>query len=111
MSDGHMNIVVYNYLGHLKRTALGRPFVEDKDDWDAEDKTYRWAKSDKGFAFENGVIFMDADMPGGKYDLVVDVVDNSRDNDHARSYIHVEVKTIPEIAFQNHVNFCVIFKT
>lgn len=109
MSDGHMNIIVYNYLGRLKRTALGRSFVEDKDDWDAEEKTYKWVKSDKGFALNDGVIFMDADMPGGKYDLVVDVSDNSRVNDHARSYIHVEVKIVPEIAFQNHVNFFKIF--
>uniref|UniRef100_A0A915E448 Uncharacterized protein n=1 Tax=Ditylenchus dipsaci TaxID=166011 RepID=A0A915E448_9BILA len=46
---------------------------------------------------------MDGDMPAGFYDLQVDVVDATRNPvQNARSHIKVEVRVVPEIAFQNH---------
>lgn len=75
--------------------------MNDKDDWDTGSKIFKWAKSTKLFSLENGQLIMEGDVPEGVYDLQVDVTDESR-GESARSYIRVEVHSVPEIAFQNH---------
>lgn len=100
MSDGHMNIMVYSYMGHLKQTTIGYPYVEDKDDWDAGQKTYKWVKSTKGFNLLDGQLAIDADLSRGSYELEVSVADESR-GEHAKSFITVNVEHVPEIAIKN----------
>lgn len=49
MSDGHMDVLVFSYRGQLKRTVVGVPFVEDKDDWDIGDKNFQLVKSENQY--------------------------------------------------------------
>ena len=103
MSDGHMNIIVYSYLGHLKRTIIGYPYVDDRDDWDVAQKNYNWVKSNEGFNLDkDGRIYIEADAKIGVFDLEVDVTDHTR-GEHAKSFIHVDIRQVPESAFQSHV--------
>lgn len=107
MSDGHMQVTVYSYEGHLERTVIGYPYVEDNDDWDVPDKKYTWVKSTKGFSLDNGRIVMDADVPAGQYDLEVQVTDPKYAGDvtdQARSFIKVNVIAVPHVAINNHVS-------
>lgn len=61
MTDGEMTIFVNSYLGRLEKTAIGRVYVEDKDDWDLPDKVFSWApgKSLPGFSLAiNGEVIL-----------------------------------------------------
>ncbi|XP_067631641.1 DE-cadherin isoform X2 [Eurosta solidaginis] len=42
MSEGSSRIFIYNYKGEAPDTDVGRVFVDDPDDWDLEDKEFRW---------------------------------------------------------------------
>lgn len=108
MSDGHMNIVVYSYQGHLKHTVIGYPYVNDKDDWDVGQKIYKWVKSVSGFNLQqDGQLAIDADISEGIYELVVDVIDEAR-QEKAKSFISVDVRQVPEIAVKNHVGIQIL---
>lgn len=101
MHDGKMKISVNSYLGRLKRTVIGRVYVDDADDWDLADKTFSWKESKPGFELSpKGDITMEANMPPGTYTMSADVHDNARDED-AVGYVTVVVTTVPQIAFDN----------
>ena len=45
MEEGHSDIFVYNYRGRAPDTKIGRVFVNDKDDWDLPDKTFKFKRT------------------------------------------------------------------
>ncbi|KAK6034715.1 hypothetical protein COOONC_27780 [Cooperia oncophora] len=101
MHDGKMTITVNSYLGKLKKTQIGRVYVEDLDDWDLGDKTFTWKESLPGFELSpKGEITMDANMPPGTYHMSSNVHDNRR-NENAVGYVTVNVLLVPEVAFVN----------
>ncbi|KIH48545.1 hypothetical protein ANCDUO_21385, partial [Ancylostoma duodenale] len=101
MHDGKMTITVNSYLGKLKKTQIGRVYVEDLDDWDLGDKTFTWKDSLPGFELSpKGEITMDANMPPGTYHMSSNVHDNRR-NENAVGYVTVNVLLVPEVAFAN----------
>ncbi|KHJ93352.1 hypothetical protein OESDEN_06739 [Oesophagostomum dentatum] len=101
MHDGKMTITVNSYLGKLKKTQIGRVYVEDLDDWDLGDKTFTWKDSLPGFELSpKGEITMDANMPPGTYQMSSNVHDNRR-NENAVGYVTVNVLLVPEVAFVN----------
>ncbi|KJH45912.1 laminin G domain protein [Dictyocaulus viviparus] len=101
MHDGNMVITVNSYLGKLKRTQIGRVYVEDLDDWDLGDKTFTWKESLPGFELSSkGEITMDANMPPGTYHISSNVHDNRR-NENAVGFVTVNVFLVPELAFLN----------
>ncbi|XP_050325410.1 DE-cadherin isoform X1 [Bactrocera neohumeralis] len=50
MSEGSSRIFIYNYKGEAPDTDVGRVFVDDPDDWDLDDKEFRWKN---GFPHDN----------------------------------------------------------
>ena len=42
MQPGSKEINVYNYRGQAPKSAIGRVYVYDRDDWDIPDKTFTW---------------------------------------------------------------------
>ncbi|XP_033248054.1 DE-cadherin isoform X1 [Drosophila miranda] len=42
MTEGSSRIFIYNYKGEAPDTDIGRVFVDDLDDWDLEDKSFKW---------------------------------------------------------------------
>uniref|UniRef100_A0A0N5C4L2 Cadherin domain-containing protein n=1 Tax=Strongyloides papillosus TaxID=174720 RepID=A0A0N5C4L2_STREA len=102
MNDGETTIYVYSYLGRLRRTSIGRVYVDDKDDWDLGDK--RFTKIEPfpdGFdLLENGTILMDSNMGEGTYNLAAGVFD-SRRNENATGSVTIYVKNVPKKAFDN----------
>uniref|UniRef100_A0A915LUW4 Uncharacterized protein n=1 Tax=Meloidogyne javanica TaxID=6303 RepID=A0A915LUW4_MELJA len=102
MSDGHMDIFIYSYKGQLKKTIIGVPFVEDKDDWDIGDKSFQLIKSENQyFHLQDKQLVIDADLLEGTYELEVKVEDRVR-SEKATSFIKVVVRPVPEIAFEKH---------
>uniref|UniRef100_A0A1I7XFP4 Cadherin domain protein n=1 Tax=Heterorhabditis bacteriophora TaxID=37862 RepID=A0A1I7XFP4_HETBA len=101
MHDGKMTITVNSYLGKLKKTNIGRVYVEDLDDWDLGDKTFTWRQSLSGFDLSpRGEITMDANMAPGTYHMSANVHDNRRSED-AVGHVTVIVQVVPEVAFVN----------
>ena len=47
MKPGKSEIFVYNYEGMAPSTKIGRVYVEDPDDWDLPDKTFKFANPNK----------------------------------------------------------------
>ena len=47
MAPGFSEIFVYNYEGNAPDTEIGRVYVNDPDDWDLPDKTFRFRNPDK----------------------------------------------------------------
>ncbi|KAI3422308.1 Hmr-1p [Globodera pallida] len=102
MSDGRMEVHVYSYKGQLKKTVIGVPYVEDKDDWDVVDKSFQLVKSENQyFHLQDKQLVIDAELPEGTYELEVKVEDKVR-NERAMSFIKVSVRMVPEIAFERH---------
>ncbi len=60
MDPGHSDIFVYNFEGRAPDTPIGRVFVDDPDDWDLPDKTFRVAPGAEEH-FENGNFRLDRD--------------------------------------------------
>ncbi|KAI8128554.1 DE-cadherin [Lucilia cuprina] len=81
MSEGSSRITVYNYKGEAPDTEIGRVFVDDLDDWDLDDKTFRWAHdiSHDNFRLNpsSGMITVLEGTPEGQYDLQFVVTEES----------------------------------
>uniref|UniRef100_A0A0N4ZYG1 Cadherin domain-containing protein n=1 Tax=Parastrongyloides trichosuri TaxID=131310 RepID=A0A0N4ZYG1_PARTI len=102
MNDGETSIYVYSYLGRLTKTTIGRVYVDDKDDWDLGDKTFKKIEPfPEGFyLLDNGTIIMDSNMAEGTYNLGAAVHD-SRRNENATGSVNIYVKYVPKKAFDN----------
>uniref|UniRef100_A0AC35TLX9 Cadherin-89D n=1 Tax=Rhabditophanes sp. KR3021 TaxID=114890 RepID=A0AC35TLX9_9BILA len=102
MRNGNTNIKVYSYLGRLRKTTIGRVYVDDKDDWDLVDKTFtRVEPFPEGFSLlDNGTIIMDSNMPPGTYEFSSDVYDRVR-KENATGVVKVVVLNVPKRAFEN----------
>ena len=102
MGDGHMDVLVFSYRGQLKRTVIGVPYVEDRDDWDIGDKSFQLVKSENQyFHLQDKQLVIDSDLPEGTYELEVKVEDRVR-NEKAMSFVKVVVRPVPELAFDKH---------
>lgn len=68
-----MTINVYSYLGQLKKTNIGRVFVNDPDDWDLPDKTFTARSSPRYFTVSNSgsVCFLNAILILSVYRLLL----------------------------------------
>ncbi|CAJ0930288.1 unnamed protein product, partial [Mesorhabditis belari] len=102
MHDGRMTITVNSYLGKLQKSAIGRVYVDDKDDWDLPDKRFSWKKSVPGFDLSTmgGEITMDGEMPSGTYTLIAEVVDTVR-NERAEGRVDVTVTKVEQVEFDS----------
>uniref|UniRef100_A0A0K0E875 Cadherin n=2 Tax=Strongyloides stercoralis TaxID=6248 RepID=A0A0K0E875_STRER len=102
MNDGETTIYVYSYLGRLRKTSIGRVYVNDKDDWDLGDKIFTKIQPfPEGFdLLDNGTIIMDSNMGEGTYNLASSVYD-SRRNENATGSVVIFVKNVPKKAFDN----------
>ncbi|EDV36495.1 uncharacterized protein Dana_GF12987 [Drosophila ananassae] len=81
MSEGSSTIFVYNFRGEAPETDIGRVFVEDLDDWDLEDKEFRWKNDVRHENFRlnpnTGMITMLKHTEEGEYDLLFSVTESS----------------------------------
>ena len=77
---------------------IGRVYVSDKDDWDVNDKTFKWKDSNPHPHFalnsETGMITMDKDVPEGKYFLSFQVDDPTFNQENIPANVTVTVKNI-----------------
>lgn len=105
MQEGSSNIFVYNYKGEAPdNIEIGRVYVNDPDDWDLPDKTFRWKDNiaDEHFSLNpnNGMISMYEHVAEGIYKLYFNVTESSRDfiTHSVIANVEVQVKYIPEEA-------------
>lgn len=104
MKEGSSSIFVYNYLGNAPDTEIGRVYVDDPDDWDLPDKTFRWnGESHDGFQLneDTGMITL---LSGGKTGpfvvLKFEVTEESYEiaRHTVEAFVNVTVKDLPEEA-------------
>ncbi|XP_055601986.1 DE-cadherin [Uranotaenia lowii] len=105
MSDGESKIFVYNYKGESPNAEIGRVYVEDLDDWDLPDKTFRWKDEYSGhdnfmLNEDTGMITMLQGTRGGEYELFFVVTEQSSyfARHSVSAKVVVTVKEIPEEA-------------
>lgn len=104
MQEGSSNIFVYNYMGEIPDTVIGRVFVEDLDDWDLPDKEFSWKGGieDDHFYLDhsNGSITMRKGTRDGTYQLQFTVIEFSKliARHSVTAYVTVTVREIPEEA-------------
>ncbi|CAD5234975.1 unnamed protein product [Bursaphelenchus xylophilus] len=103
MSNANMTIEVYLYENFTKDQYIGTVYVQDEDDWDINNKTFEMQAEHEFFTVEKdtGRINMLSTTLPGLYTFTVDVTDNSRDNDHAQSFVTVKVYPISKVAFDH----------
>lgn len=74
MQPGQKNITVYLYEEKSPKSEIGQVYVWDQDDWDLEDKTFRWFNQSSHPLFnldkDTGMIKMNGEqISPGKYSL------------------------------------------
>ena len=104
MFPGAKEIFVYNYMDKIQSAQIGRVHVEDKDDWDLEDKTFSWTPdSEPDPAFElnaaTGMITMKRGARQGQHRFSIDVEDKQFSK-KVTSTVLVNVLSISEEAVQ-----------
>ncbi|KAH8372765.1 hypothetical protein KR009_004527 [Drosophila setifemur] len=81
MSEGSSRIFIYNFRGEAPDTDIGRVFVDDLDDWDLEDKEFRWKDGIEPDQFRlnpnTGMITMLQHTGEGEYELQFTVTESS----------------------------------
>ena len=109
MKPGSSNIFVYNYEGLAPDTEIGRVYVEDPDDWDLPDKTFRFSDPRKFPDFSlnpnTGMITMKRGIKLlseiNEFDMEFIVEDHKRGQtgrNAVKATVNVVVKMIPEVA-------------
>lgn len=101
--NGSSEIFVYNYKGSYPNIDIGRVYVEDKDDWDLDDKIFQWENfENRNFLLNNnnGTITMIQGTGSGVYELKFRVTEESAwiDKHEVYATVTITVKDIPEEA-------------
>lgn len=103
MHAGSKTIFVYNYQGaNYRNIPIGRVHVEDADDWDLPDKSFRWQNTPHPnfeLAHNNGTIIM-KNVTEGVFLLRFHVVDKMHTLD-VPANVSVVVRNLPEEAVHN----------
>jgi len=102
MTDGESKIFVYKYK-ESNLFPIGRVFVNDLDDWDLPDKSFKWdgqSHSDFVLNYADGIISMRPSISEGNHTLKFRVNDNFR-NEEAKAVVTVIVKQITDEAVDN----------
>ncbi|XP_025422894.1 DE-cadherin isoform X3 [Sipha flava] len=103
MLPGRSSIFVYTYKGESPDMEIGRVYVEDKDDWDLPDKTFKWLHLPHerfDLKSETGMITMLQNTKEQTYVLEFEVTEEGQKiNRHTvNSVVVITVKEIPEEA-------------
>lgn len=104
MTEGFSRIFMYNYKGEAPQTDIGRVFVDDPDDWDLDDKEFKWKSNQRHEHFElnpsTGMITMKEETPEGEYHLEFTVTERSPmiDEHSVDAHVTVVVRELPEEA-------------
>ena len=103
MFPGKKEISVYNYMNRANNVDIGRVHVEDKDDWDLEDKSFAWTDGPEppspffSLNEQTGMLTMKRGAHEGRYDFSVQVRDKQF-NKEVTSTVTVNVLAISEEA-------------
>ncbi|XP_054282160.1 neural-cadherin-like [Macrosteles quadrilineatus] len=101
MFGGRKHIFVYNYMGQIPDTAIGRVHVEDLDDWDIPDKMFYWDSSEHvrfRLNEDTGMITIRQGTPDGRYILRFKVYDRRHTRTEVFCNVTVTVKELPHQA-------------
>lgn len=103
MKPGRSSIFVYTYKGESPDMEIGRVYVDDLDDWDLPDKTFKWSKvphNNFDLKSETGMITMLQNTKEQTYVLEFEVTEHRQNfNEHTvNATVTVTVKEIPEEA-------------
>lgn len=110
MKPGFSEVFVYNYEGQAPDTQIGRVYVNDPDDWDLPDKTFRfrnplqWGRS-FGLDSNTGMITMKKGIPlpeeVNTYSidfLVEDPIHGQINRNAVSATVNVTIQRIPKVA-------------
>ena len=111
MQPGSSEIFVYNYEGLSPDTQIGRVYVQDPDDWDLPDKTFRFKEAwrwERNFALDRntgmitmrrGIDFKGKDVQTYSIDFVVEDPVHGQVNSRAvPATVNITVQKIPREA-------------
>ncbi|XP_018044392.1 PREDICTED: DE-cadherin-like [Atta colombica] len=102
MREGSSSIFVYNYKGEAPDTEIGRVYVNDPDDWDLPDKTFKWVSPHDGFHLNTstGMITLLSGTSNDTFVLKFVVTEQSKviSWHQVQAYVNVTVKELPEEA-------------
>ncbi|EGI65090.1 DE-cadherin [Acromyrmex echinatior] len=102
MREGSSSIFVYNYKGEAPDTEIGRVYVNDPDDWDLPDKSFKWASPHDGFHLDTstGMITLLSGTTNDTFVLKFIVTEEGQNIPlhQVNAYVNVTVKELPEEA-------------
>ncbi|KAF2365021.1 Laminin G domain [Trinorchestia longiramus] len=107
MKPGTKQVQVVRVKGERKMTPLGRVHVSDPDDWDADEKTWRWRTAPHPLFwldFNTGQLVMLPLAPDGRYELRFLVDDMTHNQQDVPANVSVEVASLdPNDVVRNSV--------
>lgn len=103
MKPGRSSIFVYTYKGESPDMEIGRVYVDDLDDWDLPDKTFKWLhepNSNFDLKSNTGMITMLQGTREQTFTLEFEITEESEkiQRHTVNSTVIVTVKEIPEEA-------------
>ncbi|KAK8405263.1 hypothetical protein O3P69_001675 [Scylla paramamosain] len=98
MRPGHKTVSVTRLMGEEMAIPLGRVYVDDKDDWDAGDKTWAWRRGEHHPLFtlhaRTGQLMMSEHAHDGTYQLSFWVSDAHHGQKNVEANVTVVVKSV-----------------